>query len=178
MYSQSLSPHLADTGHPLHTTALQLAAAGWVLAPIVAFVERYLWNDWEFAAALAVLITLDTLCGLVRAWKHHRLNSQCLNGLLLKVFAYGAALVMVHTISHHTVHGKPNSLLADVVPWLDAALYGAILFREALSIHEHLAALGYSVLPVWALRRLTSWSLHHLPTLPPEPKPDHDSSPN
>jgi phage-related holin len=150
------------TGAP---TWLGWVAAGWVLAPLVEFVERYLWNDWQFAGALAVLVAVDTACGLVRAWHTCTLNSRAFNRLIVKVFAYGAALVTVHTLSHHTLQGVPRGVLADVVPWLDAALYGAILFREVLSIHEHLTALGYPLLPPWVLRHLRHWHEHGPRTL-------------
>jgi len=132
----------------------QLLVAGWILAPVVDVVERYVWNDWEFAATLAVLVCVDTICGLVRAWQSRTVNSKRFNGVVVKVIAYGAALVVVHTLSRNTVRGEPSSILAELVPLLDAVVYGAIVFREVLSIHEHLSAMGFPLLPQWLLNRM------------------------
>jgi phage-related holin len=119
---------------------------------VVQWAERYLWSDWEFAAALAVLIAADTATGLARAWHTRTLASRRFQGVFVKVLAYAATLVTLHTISHHTVQGQPNSLLAGIVPYFDATAYAAIVLRETLSIHENLAALGYPLLPTRVLR--------------------------
>lgn len=145
-----LSPHTPEPGGNL--PMLLLFALGWALAPLVQCADRYLWSDWEFAAALGVLIGADTLTGLLRAWNARSLSSRQFHRLFIKVLAYAAMLVTLHTISHHTVQGQPNSLLAGIVPYFDATVYAAIVVREALSIHENLAALGYPLLPARVLR--------------------------
>jgi hypothetical protein len=131
-----------------------LLGMGWVLAPVIRFVERFLWSDWEFAGFLGVLVALDTIAALINAWRHADVSVRLIDDLLLKLFAYSATLITTHTLSHYTVHGEPNSLLGELVPYFDAVVYAAILSREALSLHEELRQMGYPLLPPFLLRRL------------------------
>ena len=149
-------------------TVLAYVFIGWVLAPVVQFVERFLWSDWEFAAFLAVLITLDTITGLVVAWQTRSVSSRKLERFLVKVAAYAVLLITMHVISHHTIAGKPNTILAAIVPYFDALVYAAILFREALSINENLAALGHPLLPPFIIRRLERFQENGLKDLDPD----------
>ncbi|MFW5659246.1 MAG: phage holin family protein [Bacteroidota bacterium] len=149
-------------------TVLVYVFIGWMLAPVVQFVERFLWSDWEFAAFLGILIILDTLTGLIAAWQTRSVSSRKLERVLIKVTAYAVLLITMHVLSHHTIAGKPNTILAAIVPYFDALIYAAILFREALSINENLAALGHPILPPFIIRRLERFQENGLKDLDPE----------
>jgi hypothetical protein len=139
---------------PPVTPGLLLVAGGWVLAPVVQFVEHFLWSDWEFAGFLAVLVALNASLQLVLDWQARRLSTRWVHHLLLRVLAYAAALITIHTLSHHTIQGAPNTVLGAIVPWLDATLLATLLLREALEIHLRLVALGFPVLPDFLLKRI------------------------
>jgi hypothetical protein len=143
-----------DSGSNLLKQMLLLLGAGWLLAPVVRFAERFLWSDWEFAGFLGVMVAVDTAAGLLVAWRQSRISRELLDDLFIKLFAYGATLITIHTLSHHTVEGQPNSILGTIVPYFDAVVYAAILVREALSLNEHLLKLGHPLLPPFLLRRL------------------------
>lgn len=135
-----------------------LLGAGWVLAPVLSFVDRFLWSDWEFVVFLAVLVILDTLTGLVRAWQQRAISSARFQRVVVKVFAYAVVLVALHALSRHTVHGAANPVLKYLAPYLDATVYTAVLLREVLSIHENLAAVGFRVLPRFLTRRMRDFN--------------------
>ena len=149
---------------PEFKTILLYILAGWVLAPIVQFVERFLWSDWEFAAFLGILIMLDTLTGFIMAWQRRNISSQRFQRLFMKLGAYSVLLITLHVLSHHTIAGKPNSVMAMIVPYFDALVYAAILFREALSINENLTRLGYPILPPFITAHLERFQEHGLDT--------------
>lgn len=158
-------------------TALSFVFAGWIIAPIMTFVERFLWSDWEFIGFLGVILVLDALTASIIEFKRGKLSSMFFQDLLLKVFAYGVVLVTFHVIGNHTVKGDPNSVLAMVIPWLDATVYAAILFKEALSINENLTELGYPLIPKFIVKKLNHFLKHGLNAVkteaPKDENPEH-----
>lgn len=146
-----------DTLPDLHTL-IMYSLFGWMMAPILQFVERFLWSDWEFMGFLVVLIFLDAITSAIIEYKNKKLSSIFFQDLILKAFAYSVVLITIHVISNHTVKGNPNSILASVLPFLDAVIYAAILIKEALSINENLTHLGFPLLPKFFVRKLKQFS--------------------
>lgn len=160
--TQEILEHLRPTGW--------LLVGGWVIAPIIQFVERFFWSDWEFAAMLGIMVFLDTLTGVLCAWLARSISSRRFYRTFLKITAYGVTLTVVHTLSHHTVHGQPNTVFGAIVPFFDSVVYAAILFREALSIHENLTQLGYPLLPPFITRRLQRFQQEGWKAVKPAPE--------
>lgn len=149
---------------PIHVKLIYLAIFGHALSPVVQFVEKFLWNDWDFVVSLAVMVTLDTICGLWRAWREGSISSKALGRVFIKIIVYAIVLIAVHSLTNFTVHGERNSIIAAIIPYFDAVCYGSIMIREALSIVENLSKLGHKVLPNFILKRLTDFDENGLPT--------------
>ena len=158
----------AITGGNLLERTTALLLGGWALAPLVRFTEQFLWSDWEFAGFLAVLVTLDTLAGGIRAYRCRSLSARGFSRLFLKLMAYVITLVTLHVLAHHTIDGQPNTVLGKVVPFFDALAYAAI--------HENLAALGFPLLPRRLLRHFAQFVEEG--RLPPEPPSSSSSNPS
>lgn len=126
-------------------------------ATILRWVEKYFWDDWTFFTFMVLLVTADTLTGFAVAWKNHTVSSTKMQGLLIKIFAYGITLFLVHAISAATTKSRPESFMADLIPHIDSMLYAFLVTREALSIDENLGKLGYSVLPKWIRKRMAAY---------------------
>lgn len=134
----------------LNPKTLPAMLAGWTLAPLVHFIERYVFDDWAFVMSLAVVVGVDTLLGIWLGWQQRRLSSRGFGRIFQKVAVYLLFLIAVHAAAHHTVDGKANTLLT----WLDAVAYSTILARELLSIVEKTALLGLFHPPKGLVRRL------------------------
>lgn len=125
-------------------------AAGWTLAPVLHFVETYLFDDWAFLASLAVVVGVDTLLGIWLGYRHGRLSSKSFARIFKKVTGYVLFLIAVHAAATHTVAGQANTLLS----WLDTVAYSTVLSRELLSILEKTASLGLFTPPAGLVKRL------------------------
>ena len=162
---------------------ISLIIPAFILAPAVRFFERYIFDDWQFAATMIVLVGVDTFLGTLYAWKTGSLSSKKMSNLFMKIIVYGMALVTVHGISNHTVNGQPNNILASLIPWIDAVVYSLILLREGLSIDEKCGKLGYPFLPKFIRKRYNEFDENgaYIPQVPPttnnEPTPTNPTSP-
>lgn len=127
--------------------ALPLAV---VLTPVLVFIERYLFNDWNFLGSLGVLILVDTIFGVQHHWVKHTISSWGFSRLFLKGFIYMGLLVLTHVLTSFQVHGKPQLLFA----WFDTFMYSCMMAREGLSILEHIAYIEPRLVPRALLKRL------------------------
>jgi len=134
----------------LETTTL---LGGLTLAPVVAFLDQYVFDDWAFFSTLVVLVTVDTLLGVYKAWRLRQVSSTSFGKVFTKLLVYTAVLVATHAAAHLKAHGKPDLLLT----WVDSLVYAAIVVREFISILEKAAALGVA-LPAWLLKRLKDFA--------------------
>jgi len=128
------------------------------LAPIIGFIEKYLWSDWQFASMLAIVVVADTLTGLFAAWKSKTIHSRAFERVFIKVALYSIALISVHAVAQY-LNNKGNTIpyFTDVVGYFDSAIYAGVLFRELLSINENLAKVGVVLLPKWLTKRLQAF---------------------
>lgn len=121
------------------------------------FVEKYVWNDWHFAATMALLVAIDTITGMIYAWQTGTFSSKKMGTIGTKIIIYGLSLATVHMIANHTVKGNPNDITAWIIPYFDSAVYAFFVMREALSINENCAKLGYPILPRWILKKFNDF---------------------
>ena len=46
-----------------------------------------------------------------------------MQSLLIKIVVYGLTLITVHIMSAFTVKNQPNSIMSDILPYLDSVMY-------------------------------------------------------
>lgn len=128
------------------------------LAPIITFIEKYIWNDWQFAAMLAIVVIADTVTGIFAAWRAKTINSKAFERVFTKVALYSIALISVHAVTQYlNAKGENIPYFADLIGYFDSAIYAGVLFRELLSINENLAKVGVVLLPKWLTKRLQAF---------------------
>lgn len=119
-------------------------AFGWAAA----FVRKYVFSDVEFAVFLMVLISLDTVTGVIAAKKTGTFSSKRLGRVVWKAGGYVVVLSAIHVATHYTVMGKKNDFLSGVMLHADAIMYAFVVFRELISIDENCSkAFGVGVFP-------------------------------
>jgi toxin secretion/phage lysis holin len=100
----------------------------------LASVVCWLLGGWDvLAQALVLLIALDVLAGLARAFVERRLNSSVMRRGLIRKSCYFIAIILAVLVDRSVLHGAP-AMRALVISYLCA--------NEALSVLEHLAAIG------------------------------------
>ncbi|WPV66272.1 phage holin family protein [Chitinophaga sp. LS1] len=123
---------------------------GWFTAPVVGWIEKYIYSDWEFLKFLFVIVSVDTFLGLVKAVVQRKVSSKGFGMVLKKIIIYTSALITTSALTKFTVAGAPQvafSFLGNVV-------FSAIMVREAISIFENIAEIDPGVLPGWILKYL------------------------
>jgi toxin secretion/phage lysis holin len=130
------------------TSAKTLFSLGAAL--VLTFVEKYLFNDWNFLAYLGVLIVVDTVFGVQHHWVQHTISSRAFSRLFTKCIIYMGLLVLTHVLTTFQVHGKPQVLFS----WFDTFMYSCMMAREGLSILEHIAGIEPRLVPRALLKRL------------------------
>lgn len=113
--------------------------------------EKYIYSDWEFGAFLIILISLDTLCGVIRAIKQHDFSSRRLGeDLTIKIILYCIALIVIHVLTNFTVNGTHPIFII----YIDSLTMSAFLLRESISIFENIAVIKPNLFPTWIVKRL------------------------
>ncbi|MVT11388.1 phage holin family protein [Chitinophaga tropicalis] len=123
---------------------------GWAMAPVISWIEKYVFSDWEFLKFLFVIVSVDTALGLFKAIRQRQVSSKGFGMVLRKIIIYTSALVATSALTKFTVSGAPQvafSFLGNVV-------FSAIMVREAISIFENIAEIDPGVLPGWILKYL------------------------
>jgi phage-related holin len=115
----------------------------WVLAgmftPVWAFVNKYLWNDWEFLRWLSILLVLDLFSGVVKSWmKKVHIVSHGLRLTVIKIVQYGGFLIVIHVLENFTIKGETVA----VYSWMTVPAYTLLMGIEAKSIFENLQELN------------------------------------
>lgn len=123
---------------------------GLALTPVLALIEKYLFDDWNFLASLGVLILVDTIFGVQHHWVLHSISSRAFSRLFTKCGIYLGLLVLTHVLTTFQVHGKPQVLFS----WFDTFMYSCMMAREGLSILEHVAVIEPRLVPKALLKRL------------------------
>jgi phage-related holin len=136
---------------PASAKTVPSLALGLVLTPVLALVEKYLFDDWNFLSSLGVLILVDTVFGVQHHWVLHTISSRAFSRLFTKCFIYLGLLVLTHVLTTFQVHGKPQVLFS----WFDTFMYSCMMAREGLSILEHVAGIEPRLVPKALLKRLT-----------------------
>lgn len=119
---------------------------GWSFAPLLLYLKEHMFHDEDFIFSLFVVIGVDTLLGVWKAWARKEISSSGFGQVITKLLVYLLVLIAVWQITR----GSTNMLMG----WIESAVYGMIMARELLSILENAAALGVLAPPKWLLQRL------------------------
>jgi toxin secretion/phage lysis holin len=103
---------------------------------LAALASLFCWaiGGWDvLAQALVLLIGLDVVAGLARAFVERRLNSSVMRRGLTRKSCYFIAIVLAVLVDRSVLHGAP-AMRTLVISYL--------CVNEALSVAEHLSAVG------------------------------------
>ena len=123
---------------------------GILISPFTMVVEKYLLSDLHLIINVLVLVIIDTILGVVYAWKRERISSSGFSGIFTKLLVYVVLIIAVN--QGHL--NQPNAAVRTLMEWLDGFVYSLILIREMLSIFEKAALLGYFRLPMAIKKKL------------------------
>jgi toxin secretion/phage lysis holin len=139
-----------------------------VIKALGSFFNTYIFDDWASLPYIVVLVFIDTALGFYRAWHLKRISSKGFSKVLSKLVTYSILLITSHVLAEFTVRGERVLLLE----WFSAAVYPFMIVREALSLIEHLALLGWVKIPNEIKARLEKFTDdgHPLPNSPQSPK--------
>lgn len=110
---------------------------------MTAFIEKYVFRDWEFLKFLMILVIVDTAVSWVYHLKNKDFSSKGFSMILTKLLIYSAILIVSHVIGNFTVEGGN----VEVYTWFRAVACNALIIRESLSIIENSAKVSPSLVP-------------------------------
>ena len=116
---------------------------GWTFAPIVKFVEKYVYNDWEFLKFLFVICIVDTALGFFKAIIQKNVSSKGFSMVFSKLITYMSALITTHVLVSFTIDKQVNIIFS----WFNTVVFSAIIVREAISIFENIAIIQPGAFP-------------------------------
>lgn len=123
------------------------------LTPIVNWIEKYIFHDWEFVKYLIIMICIDTLISWIYHIKQKDFSSKGFGMIFIKLFSYFSLLSMAHVLSSYTVNGNPS----DTFSWINSLICTSLLIREAISVVENVSKLNPSFVPVWLRKVLNDF---------------------
>lgn len=142
---------------------LTIFLASSTLTMVKELIEKYIYSDWEFAIFLTILIALDTITGIMRAWKQHNFTSRKLGeDLAVKITLYCVTLITVHVLSYFTVDGKHPIFIV----YVDTLALSGFMIREAISVLENISVISPSMFPTYLLKRLKMFDENGKPISP------------
>ena len=109
-----------------------------VVTPLFAFTEKYLFADWEFLKWLTVFVMLDLVTGIAKALKNKQaVTSYGIRRTVVKALQYGVFLIVIHGLDSFEVKGEK----AEVFSWIVTGAYSFLMGVEGKSILENIVAL-------------------------------------
>lgn len=121
-----------------------------LLSPLLSWVEKFVFADWEFLQFLLVLLVVDTVLGLVYAYRSKTISSNKFASFFLKVLLYGSFLILIHVLTSFTEGGETTGIFG----WFRIVGYGALMTREGISIVENIGKISPNLLGSKVLEKL------------------------
>ena len=117
---------------------VKIWAFTFVITPLFAFTEKYLFADWEFLKWLVTFMMLDLVTGIAKAIKNKdAITSYGIRRTAVKALQYGAFLIVIHGLDSFEVKGEQVELFGWIVIWA----YSFLMGTEGKSILENIVAL-------------------------------------
>lgn len=108
-----------------------------------AFIEEYIFSDWEFLKYLMILIIVDTIISWVYHLKNKDFSSKGFSMVLTKLLIYGSILIVAHVIGNFTIKGGN----VEIYTWFNSVACNTLIIRESISIIENAAKINSNLVP-------------------------------
>ena len=119
-------------------TDIKIWVFTFVITPMFAFTEKYLFADWEFLKWLVTFMMVDLVTGIAKAIKNkHAVTSYGIRRTAVKAVQYGAFLIVFHGLDNFEVKGEQVDMFGWSVMWA----YSFLMGTEGKSILENIVAL-------------------------------------
>ena len=110
---------------------------------VTAFIEKYVYNDWEFLKYLMILVIIDTIISWVYHLKKKDFSSKGFGMIFTKILIYSGMLIVSHVIGNFTVEGGN----VEIYAWFRSVVCNALIIRESISIIENSAKISPTLVP-------------------------------
>ena len=120
------------------------------LSPIVDWIEKYIFRDWEFLKFLVVLIVIDTLVSWVFHLTKKDFSSKGFAMIITKLFVYSCLLIVAHVLGGYTIDGQ----ITTTFTWFRSLMSTALIVRESVSIVENAGKISPNLVPSWVRKYL------------------------
>lgn len=101
------------------------------------FINKYIFSDMSFLKWLVIVMILDFITGVTKAWVNGGLKSVTSKGLrctVSKVVQYGSFLVVTHVLTHFEIADKANMNYA----FISKFAYEFLILIEIKSVYENI----------------------------------------
>jgi hypothetical protein len=141
---------IAQTIIDLKSVAMHIIITG-VMSPVIFFVEKYIFSDWEFAIFLTIICVLDTAAGAYSALKNKKFSLHNLfQQPIEKALIYMGLLCVGHILSNFTIKHDVNIFFQ----WFDIVAYSLLITKEAISFVKNLSKIQKDKIPQWIIDKL------------------------
>lgn len=123
------------------------------VAPVLEFIEKYVFGDWEFVKFLIVLVVIDTALGFIKHFMAHDISSRAFGMIARKLLIYASVLIVTHVLATFSVGGNPVGCLV----WFRYFACAALMVRESISVLENCETICPGLIPKWIVRRLSEF---------------------
>ncbi len=117
-----------------------------IYASIILIITEIVGQNMLAYEVLFVLVTLDTITGVMKGVKYKNLSSKALKGTAYKLVLYFTLLIAAHQLTR----------LQGFLVWVEDFIVVYLAVTEVLSIIENAHLLGVNI-PVWMSERLEQY---------------------
>lgn len=104
------------------------------ISPLTDWIEKYLWNDWEFLNWLVIFIIIDTVTSIWYHFKKRDLSSNGFARLPIKLIVYSILLICANIMCNFKIQGSAQ----EQYTLFRTVVCNALMIRELFSIFENL----------------------------------------
>lgn len=137
----------------INAKSLMAMKVALLASPFMFWVEKYIFDDWEFLRWVLILIILDLVWALRLAWRQKNLSLKGFEKSGEKLAQYATLLVLGHILLHVRSDNEPITVLS----YFTLLIHIYILSREAISILEKQVLINPKYVPNWLLERLRAF---------------------
>lgn len=124
------------------------------IQPIVYYINRYVFSDWETALMILMSLLVDLFMRGYVKWRQRAFSVEPFHLFLDKVTKYGACLFIINVIQNFIIKDK-TSVIAGVFNYSNVVIQATMFVSIILSIFDSMAQLGNDGFPPkWLADRL------------------------
>lgn len=112
-----------------------------LIAPIIMFIEKYIFSDWNFIVYILIAMIFDILTALIKVYIKeggNHITSKGLRQSVVKAIQYFVFLITIHWITNIHVQGER----IEIYDWIIPVAYTFLMVIEIRSIWENLTGMG------------------------------------